>query len=194
MHVLKPERGVIEVKGLGQDLAGLERTAQVRNYLEHYQQILLTNYRTFALFSWRNGKPVAGERYIIADSEQAFWDKVHTLRNDPRHPEHERLWQFLCRALLTTARIAKPQDLAAFLASYAREARACAEVAPMGTLEPVKRAPSDSLGVHFEGERGEHFFQSTLKRPAIGARFGCWRSEKESSADGITMKARTMKA
>ena len=47
----KPERGVIEVKGLAQDIAGLEQTLQVRGYLEHYGQILVTNYRTFALFS-----------------------------------------------------------------------------------------------------------------------------------------------
>lgn len=87
LQALKPERGVIEVKGLAQDIAGLEQTPQVRGYLEHYQQILVTNYRTFALFSWQNGKPVAGERFVIADSEQAFWDKVHTLRSDPKHPD-----------------------------------------------------------------------------------------------------------
>lgn len=171
---LKPERGVIEVKGLAQDIAGLEQTPQVRGYLEHYGQILITNYRTFALFSWENGKPVAGERYVVANSEQAFWDKVHTLRNDPKHPEHERLWQFLRRALLSTARIATPQDLAAFLASYAREARARVEVAPMGTLEPVKKALSDALGVRFEGDKGTHFFQSTLIQTLFYGIFSAW--------------------
>ena len=121
---LKPERGVIEVKSLSQDIGGLEKTPQVRGYLEHYKQILITNYRSFSLFSWENGTPVPGERYLIANTEQAFWDKVHTLRTDQKHPEHERLWQFLRRALLSTAGIATPQDVAAFLASYAREARA----------------------------------------------------------------------
>lgn len=171
---LKPERGVLEVKGLAQDITGLEQTPQVRGYLEHYGQILITNYRTFALFSWVGGKPVAGERYVIANSEQAFWDKVHTLRNDPKHPEHERLWQFLRRALLSTARIATPQDLAAFLASYAREARARVEVAPMGTLEPVKKAISEALGVRFEGEKGIHFFQSTLTQTLFYGIFSAW--------------------
>jgi hypothetical protein len=171
---LKPERGVIEVKGLAQDITGIEQTSQVRTYLEHYGQILVTNYRTFALFSWQNGRPVPGERYVIADSEQAFWDKVHTLRNDPSHPEYERLWQFLRRALLSTARIGTPQDLAAFLASYAREARARVAVAPMGTLEPVKKALTDALGVHFSGERGTHFFQSTLIQTLFYGVFSAW--------------------
>jgi len=173
-QALKPERGVIEVKGLAQDLAGIEQTPQLRNYLEHYDQVLVTNYRTFALFSWKNGKPIAGERYAIADSESVFWELAHTMRADPTHPGHERLWQFLRRALLSTARIATPQDLARFLASYAKEARARVQVAPMGTLEPVKKALSDALGVHFEGDRGIHFFQSTLIQTLFYGVFSAW--------------------
>jgi len=171
---LKPERGVIEVKALDADLSSFESSPQVRNYLEHYGQILLTNYRSFALWSWRGGKAVAGERYSIAPSAKEFWDKTHTVRNDPKHPEHERLWQFLRRALLSTARIATPQDLALYLASYAREARARIEIAPMGTLEPVKNALSEALGVRFEGEKGVHFFQSTLIQTLFYGIFSAW--------------------
>ncbi|MGB3118274.1 MAG: N-6 DNA methylase, partial [Verrucomicrobiales bacterium] len=171
---VKPERGVIEVKALDADLSSFESSPQVRNYLEHYGQILLTNYRSFALWSWRGGKAVAGERYSIAPSAKEFWDKTHTVRNDPKHPEHERLWQFLRRALLSTARIATPQDLALYLASYAREARARIEIAPMGTLEPVKNALSDALGVRFEGEKGVHFFQSTLIQTLFYGIFSAW--------------------
>src|SRR5688572_10202478 len=46
---LKPERGVIEVKPLDKDLSAFENLPQVRGYLEHYGQILLTNYRAFSL-------------------------------------------------------------------------------------------------------------------------------------------------
>ncbi len=171
---LKPERGVVEIKPIEKDLSSFESTPQVRNYLEHYGQILLTNYRAFSLWSWKDGKAVQGERYIVAASENEFWDKVHTLRQNPQHPENERLWQFLRRALLSTARIATPQDLATYLASYAREARARVEVAPMGTLEPVKKALSDALGVHFEGEKGVHFFQSTLIQTLFYGIFSAW--------------------
>jgi hypothetical protein len=171
---LKPERGVIEIKPLDKDLSAFESSPQVRNYLEQYGQIILTNYRAFALWSWREGKAVPGERHIIAETEAEFWKTIHTLRQDPKHPEHERLWQFLKRALLSTARIATPQDLAAFLASYAREARARVEIAPMGTLEPIKKALSDALGVRFEGDRGLHFFQSTLVQTLFYGIFSAW--------------------
>lgn len=171
---LKPERGVIEVKPLAMDLSAFESTPQVRNYLEHYGQILLTNYRSFSLWSWNNGKPLRGEHYHFAPSEQEFWTKAHALRADPKHPEYERFWQFLRRALLSTAKINTPQDLAAFLASYAREARARIEIAPMGTLEPVKKALSEALGIHFEGEKGTHFFQSTLIQTLFYGIFSAW--------------------
>jgi hypothetical protein len=171
---LKPERGVIEVKPLDKDLSAFESSEQVRNYLEAYGQILLTNYRSFALWSWNNGKPERGEHYHFAPSENEFWTKAHALRADPKHPEYERLWQFLRRALLSTAKINTPQDLAAFLASYAREARARVEIAPMGTLEPVKKALSESLGIHFEGEKGSHFFQSTLIQTLFYGIFSAW--------------------
>lgn len=171
---LKPERGVIEVKPLDKDLSAFESSPQVRNYLEHYGQILLTNYRSFSLWSWQSGRAVAGERYTIAASEVEFWDKVHTLRSNPKHPEHERLWQFLRRALLSNARIATPQDLAAFLASYAREARSRVEIAPMGTLGPIKKALTEALGVRFEGEKGIHFFQSTLIQTLFYGIFSAW--------------------
>lgn len=178
---LKPERGVVEVKPLSQDLSAFESSPQVRGYLETYGQILLTNYRAFALWSWRDGKPVRGEHLTLAASEQDFWSRVHAMRSTPNHPDHERLWQFLRRALLSTARIATPQDLAAFLASYAREARARVEIAPMGTLEPVKKALSEALGVRFEGEKGLHFFQSTLIQTLFYGIFSAWVLWHESN-------------
>lgn len=171
---LKPERGVIEVKPLDKDLSSFETSPQVLNYLESYGQILLTNYRSYAIWSWNNGKPIRGEHYHFAPSEQEFWTKAHALRADPKHPEYERLWQFLRRALLSNARITTPQDLAAYLASYAREARARIEIAPMGTLEPVKKALSEALGIHFEGEKGTHFFQSTLIQTLFYGIFSAW--------------------
>ena len=71
---LKPERGVLEVKPVDHDLLKLAQTPQVRDYLEHYGQILLTNYHGFALYAWEAGQPVAGESFHIAESVSAFWD------------------------------------------------------------------------------------------------------------------------
>ncbi len=56
----------------------------------------------------------------------------------------------------------------------ARQARARIEVAPMGTLEPVKKALSDALGVRFDEEKGVHFFQSTLIQTLFYGVFSAW--------------------
>ena len=71
---LNPEHGVLEVKPVDYDLGALPQTPQVRGYLEHYGQILLTNYRSFALHSWEGGKPVAGENFSLGESAPTFWD------------------------------------------------------------------------------------------------------------------------
>ena len=171
---LKPERGVLEVKPLALDISKFETSPQVRDYLDSYGQILLTNFRSFTLWSLRDGKPVRGETHVIAHDELTFWSLVQGFFADPNHPQFDRLFQFLRRALLSTARIATPQDLAAFLASYAREARARIVIAPLGTLEPVKKALSEALGVRFEGEKGLHFFQSTLIQTLFYGIFSAW--------------------
>ena len=45
-----PERGVLEVKGVAQDLDGLIVDNQIDKYLERYGLVLATNLRQFALF------------------------------------------------------------------------------------------------------------------------------------------------
>ena len=50
---LKPSRGVIEVKPLDTEPAAIAATRQTRDYLNHYGQVLLTNYRAFQLL-WRD--------------------------------------------------------------------------------------------------------------------------------------------
>jgi hypothetical protein len=169
---LKPERGVLEVKPVDHDIFTLAQTPQVRGYLEHYGQILLTNYRSFALWTWEGGKPTAGESFFLAESEAAFWDiarhaKDHRLLG-------ERLTEYLRRALLNRAGLAAPKDLAAWLASYAREARARVEGAESNALAPIAEALGATLGIKFEGEKGEHFFRSTLIQTLFYGIFSAW--------------------
>ena len=169
---LNPERGVLEVKPVDYDILVLAQTPQVRGYLEHYGQILLTNYRVFALWTWENGKPTPGETFVIGESEAAFWEiarhaKDHALLG-------ERLTEYLRRVLLHAARLAAPRDLAAYLASYAREARARVEGAPGNALAPISEALGEALGIRFEGEKGAHFFRSTLIQTLFYGVFSAW--------------------
>ena len=76
--------------------------------------------------------------------------------------------------MLYKAPLVQPKDVAWLLASYAREARARAEDHPLASFETVKRALTESLGIQFEGERGEHFFRSTLVQTLFYGIFSAW--------------------
>src|SRR5579872_2772252 len=53
-----PSRGVIEVKGTGDDVQKIATSEQVIRYLSRYGQVLVTNYRDFLLIGQDvNGNP-----------------------------------------------------------------------------------------------------------------------------------------
>ncbi len=169
---LKPERGVLEVKPVDHDLGAQAQTPQVRGYLEHYGQILLTNYRSFAIWTWEAAKPVPGETFLLAENADAFWEIARHAKDHALLAE--RLTEYLRRVLLLRARLAAPRDLAAYLASYAREARARVEGAESNALAPISEALGEALGIRFEGEKGAHFFRSTLIQTLFYGVFSAW--------------------
>ena len=122
-----PQRGAIEVKPPSANAREVARGEQVAKYLEKYRQVLVTSYREFVLVGYdAEGKAKALESYSLASNETDFW----TVASQPRKAaaaHGERLADFLKRAMLRQAQIVAPQELAWFLASYAREARARVE-------------------------------------------------------------------
>ena len=67
LHAQLPARGVMEVKGTGDDAWQTARSAQVAKYLETYGQVLVTNYRDFVLVGRdATGKRVELEAYRLA--------------------------------------------------------------------------------------------------------------------------------
>ncbi len=76
--------------------------------------------------------------------------------------------------------IERPKDLAWLLASYAREARARAATHPLAAFDGVKSALQESLGITFEGDKGEHFFLSTLIQTLFYGIFSAWVLFKRS--------------
>jgi hypothetical protein len=111
------------------------------------------------------------ERYTLANSAATFWNT--SLRQLVL--EHGALFpDFLKRALLYAAPLAEPKDVAWILASYAREARARAEQHPLGSFHSVQVALEEALGIQFGGEKGEHFFRSTLVQTLFYGIFSAW--------------------
>ena len=186
-----PQRGVVEVKGWRDDSFVTAQTPQVSKYWKHYGLVLVTNYRDFVLVGRDEaGQPLRLETYRMAESEADF----RALLAHPRKAageQGERLLEFLRRVLLYEAALSAPEDLAWFLASYAREARHRVEAAAdLPALEGLKKGLEQALGMQFEGDKGDHFFQATLVQTLFYGVFSSWvlwsrdhRGEKNARFD-----------
>lgn len=170
-----PERGAIKIKSTQDDAWLTAGSTQVSRYWRHYGQVLVTNYRDFVLIGKDSeGKPVQLETFQFSPDETAFWDMA-------AHPHRtaeqlgERLVEYLKRVMLQSAQLASPEDVAWFLASYARDARARIEqAADLPALENLKKGLEEALGMTFEGEKGEHFFRATLIQTLFYGVFSSW--------------------
>ena len=189
----KPARGVIEVKSTRDEIAGITETEQVKEYLAHYGLVLLTNYRSFLLLKrGDNGKPVSLESFQLAPDEKSFW----AVAAQPRKAATElgeRFLEYLKRVMLHAAPLNNPKDVAFFLASYARDARARVEGAGnLPALAAVRGALEEALGMKFEAEKGEHFFRSTLVQTLFYGVFSAWvlwHKEKPSRKNDFDWKS-----
>lgn len=166
-----PERGVIEAKPFDHDLEALAASEQVGRYLAGYGQVLLTNFHSFQLVRrGERGERVLGEHHALAPTGA----ELLRLRPADLAQREQPLLEYLTRVLLTPVGLSDPKDLAWFLASYARDALARVEQAEVTDLDPLRTALGQALGVSFEGEKGEHFFRSTLVQTLFYGLFSAW--------------------
>jgi hypothetical protein len=169
-----PSRGAIEVKSSREDVLRVATGEQVRRYLSHYRQVLVTNLRQFVLTGYDlDGNPAILEKYELADSEINFWRAAeHPRRADELHGL--RFAEYLKRVMLHAAPLATPKDVAFFLASYARDALARIEGVELDALAAVRHALEEALGLKFKGKKGEHFFHSSLIQTLFYGVFSAW--------------------
>jgi len=172
--VQNPSRGVIEAKSPAEDVRRISETEQVERYWKRYGLVLVTNFRAFAVVGQGpTGKPCVLESFALAESESEFW----RLTAHPRSTaaEHgERMLEYLKRVLLLNAPLAAPQDVAGILASYAHDARLRIEKLDLPALMTLRQALEEALGLRFEGDKGEHFFRSTLIQTLFYGVFSAW--------------------
>ena len=170
-----PARGVVEVKGVGDDAWLTADGEQVSRYWSRYQLVLVTNTRDFVLVGMdAAGRPSKLETFRLADSAEAFDRRLEK----PRAFAHDvgaGLGEYLSRVLSHRAVLAEPKDLAWLLASYARDGLARVEAAgDAPSLNAVRSALEEALGVRFEGEKGARFFHSTLVQTLFYGVFSAW--------------------
>lgn len=171
---LMPARGAIEVKGAKEDIHKTALSKQVRSYLDRYGQVFVTNLWEFVLVErGDDGRLALGESFRLADSEAAFWAATADARA-VANELGEQFEQYLRGVLLRPAPLGAPKELAFFLASYARAARVRMEHRDLSGLQEVRTALEEALGLHFEGERGEHFFRSTFVQTLFYGVFSAW--------------------
>ena len=170
-----PEGGVVEVKPASDDAWLTADSAQVSRYWGQYRLALVTNTRDFVLLGEDvHGQPAKLETFRLAGSAADFEAKL-------QHPRAfanrvgPALAEYLGRALSHRATLAEPRDLARLLASYARDGLARVEASgEASSLNAVRSALEEALGVRFEGERGAAFFRSTLVQTLFYGVFSAW--------------------
>jgi hypothetical protein len=166
-----PERGVIEVKPLGDETWQTAKGKQASKYFDRYRLVLITNYREFRLIGEDDaGLPAEREFYSLAPDETSFW----SLAAHPIKASRElaaRLVEFIKRVLMNAAPLRRAEDVAWFLASYARDALTILEEKDASALAPLRSALETALGTKF---KGEHFFRSTLVQTLFYGVFSAW--------------------
>ncbi len=169
-----PTRGAIEVKPPRDEIRDFALGEQVIRYLNRYRQVLVTNLRQFALVGHDfEGQPAILEPYNLATSEKDFWDAAaHPRITDKSHGL--RFAEYLKRVMLHAAPLAAPEDLAFFLASYARDALVRIEGIDLDALAAIRNALEEALGLKFQGKKGEHFFRSSMIQTLFYGVFSAW--------------------
>lgn len=181
-----PARGVIEVKSPAEAVNDTATSQQISKYWSRYQLVLVTNLRDWMLIGERGGQRVTLERFTLAADEASFW----ALAAQPAKAQAtlgEAFEDFLARVLQHNAPLADPKDLAALLASYAREARHRVEHASNTAakqLQALQKSLESSLGVTFNASEGGHFFRSTLVQTLFYGVFSAWVLRREQAAPG----------
>ena len=170
-----PERGVVEVKPVDDDAWITAESSQVSQYWNYYRLVLVTNTRDFVLLGEDvSGNPAKLETFRLATSAEDFEAKLQHPRSFA-NAAGPALAEYLGRALSHRASLVEPRNLAALLASYARDGLARVEAAGQATsLNAVRAALEEALGVRFEGERGAAFFRSTLVQTLFYGVFSAW--------------------
>ncbi len=185
-----PDRGVVEVKLPRAELHGLVRSRQVEDYWQRHGLVLATTLRAFQVVGHDPaGRLAPQERFVLADSEAEFWALCRRPADLPAE-KARACAEFLWRALQARVSLFQPRDVAAILASYAREALVRLEAIPsigraedLDALDAVRKSLERALGIAFEGDKGEHFFRSTLVQTLFYGLFSAWVMWRRKTPD-----------
>jgi len=170
-----PERGIIEMKPVRDDAWLTAATKQVSKYWGAYRLVIVTNLRDFLILGEdASGRVARLETFRLAGNEAEFWEMVRTPQKSAK-TIGRAFGEYLRRALTQSVALREPKDVAWFLASYARDAlQRVEEAGKLPALSSIRSSLEGALGVAFEGDKGEHFFRSTLVQTLFYGVFSAW--------------------
>jgi hypothetical protein len=173
-QIPQPERGVIEAKGISADVRKIAKSDQVRKYWVSYRQVLVTSFREFLLVGDIDDRQTVLESFSFAPTADEFW-KLAAKPKSLKPETADQLIEFIKRVMLSKAKIATPEQVAWFLASYARDARSRIEASPdLRALMQIRESFETGLGIAFDRDKGDRFFRSTLVQTLFYGIFSAW--------------------
>lgn len=189
-----PRYGAVEAKPHAYDISNPfegGHSEQMHGYLDRYTLLTVCNFREFRLYERSDsGQPRLLEGLEIAGSKEAFIETAeHPKRAARLHGAS--IWEFLKRAMQYKSRIARPDDVAWFLASYAREAlakiKSVASNEDENPLSQLRKAMEEALGNPFVGKSKsdrDHMFCSTIAQTLFYGMFSAWVEHARSWRGG----------
>ena len=164
-----PERGVVEVKAAGDDAWLTAESGQVSRYWNRYRQVLVTNTRDFVLVGEdASGRPAKLENFPVGRRCGSVRAHVADAAR-PRPRPGRRTGASISAGRCCTARRLPNRKIWPGCSPLTR-VDGLARVEAAGDapqLAAVRAALEEALGVRFEGEKGAHFFRSTLVQDAV---------------------------
>ena len=165
-----PARGALEAKAPSADVAPVAQRPG-RRYLGLYRQVLVTNYRDFVLVG-TTPRASAPPRTLLAGADEAdFWTLAASPAAAAAHGERSSSSCAPCCARRTSPRRRTSPGSSPLRPRGSRPRRGGRRAARPGD---APAALEEALGLAFEGERGEHFFRSTLVQTLFYGIFAAW--------------------
>ena len=145
----------------------------MRRYLEKYRQVLVTNYREFVLVGYdAEGAAEPLESYSLAADRDRFWSLAASPRKAATSMASAcRVPQARACCAGADRRAAGPRLVPCQLCARSPGPRRGARPARLAT---TRAALEEALGMNFTGEKGEHFFRSTLVQTLFYGLFAAW--------------------
>lgn len=172
-HSRRPDRGVIEVKSMSEDIDALAESEQVKRYLAKYGAVMITNIREFKFI--RVGDTDIGPEiydYVLSSSENQFRKMIQK----PKLAGEEHgagFAAFFKQAMMSATPLRDPEEIAEALAFNASEALKHIEKGKVEIPGSVRDLLEALMGIKFQRSH-EHFLRSTLIQTLFYGIFSAW--------------------